>query len=273
MIDLLLGGNAKVQDDVLLIVLSYLRHNTEPVTFHFLTFSLPEVNPNFVAPSDGKAEFLDALLKKRLPGSAFKKIDVGAYAKGPLIESRFVKTHYGPYALLRLYADLVPGLPDKLLYLDCDILFSGDISSMFHQDLGDYEFAACSDQLGKFWIKADYQNSGVLLLNMPRIRETGLLRKCREFLCTHKPILFDQDALNKLVLKKKFLPQVYNEQKKETEATVIRHFSRTIRWFPFFHLQSVKPREEERVHKILKNHYHDDVFADYHEIEKDYHLV
>ena len=272
MIHLLLGGNAKVQDDVLLIVLSYLAHNDEPVTFHFLTFGLPDVNPNFRAFSDEKAAYLDKLLKERLPGSAFIKIDAAPYAKGELIESRFVKTHYGPYALLRLYADLIPSLPEKLLYIDCDVLFSGNVSSMYHEDLEDYEFAACYDQLGTFWIAADYQNSGVLLMNMPRIKETGLLEKCRAFLMKHKPILFDQDALNKLVLKKKFLPQVYNEQKKERDETIIRHFSRTIRWIPFFHLQTIKPREEERVHKVLKNHYHDDIYAEYHKIEKDYHI-
>ena len=37
------------------------------------------------------------------------------------------QSKYSPYAFLRLFADLVPNMPDKLLYLDIDIMFNRDV--------------------------------------------------------------------------------------------------------------------------------------------------
>ena len=94
-----------------------------------------------------------------------------------------------PYTLLRLLADLVPGMPDKLLYLDADILFQRDIRLLYDKDVSHVEYAAARDHYGKYLISPDYINAGVLLLNMKNIRRTGLFMKARKLLQTKNSFL------------------------------------------------------------------------------------
>lgn len=80
-----------------------------------------------------------------------------------------------PYTLLRLLADLVPGMPDKLLYLDADLLFQRDIRLLYDKDVSHVEYAAARDHYGKYLISPDYINAGVLLLNMKISEEPAYL--------------------------------------------------------------------------------------------------
>lgn len=43
---------------------------------------------------------------------------------------------------MRLFADLVPDMPDKVLYLDVDLLFNRDIRLLYDIDVEGYEYAA-----------------------------------------------------------------------------------------------------------------------------------
>lgn len=45
--------------------------------------------------------------------------------------------------------------------------------------------------------------------------------------------------------------------------TVIRHFSKSIRWLPFYHTVNVKPWEIDRLHTIYHTYEFDDVLAEY----------
>lgn len=263
-IHLLIAGNKGVADGLLIVLLSYAAHNVRPVHVHYLSMDLSGKNPRYVPISNGQLAYLNRIVQEKNPASKVELVDcTELYKKLFAGTQNGMKSSYTPYTLLRLLADEIPSLPDKILYLDTDVFIMKDLSPLYDMDLGDYEFAAAHDYLGTFWIKADYQNSGVLLMNMKRIRETGLLRKCRERIVKRNSILLDQDALNKCVLKKKFLPYIYNEQHKETDETVIRHFSKTIRFFPFFHTQNIKPWDVEKVRTVLKTHAFDDVLDDY----------
>ena len=249
MIHLLIVGNKYAAKGLLVIVLSYLAHNQSPVTIHFLSMDHSKANPTFIPPSEGQIRYIRSLLKNVNEQSDILTYDVGEEFHQASWHKKFNRSSYTPYALLRLFSDKLP-LPDKVLYLDTDTFILGNIKPLYDIDMEGYEFAAALDQLGTFWISAYYQNSGVLLMNMAKIRETGLLHKCREFLKTRHPILADQDALNAMVIQKKFLPQIYNEQKRSTDETVIRHFSKTLRWIPFFHTLNVKPWHIDRLHKV-----------------------
>ena len=162
-----------------------------------------------------------------------------------------------------LFADKIPNIPSRILYLDTDTIMHGDISPVFETDIENYEFGAAIDFLGKFFIRYNYQNAGVLLLNMDKIRETGLFEKARNLVRRKKMAFPDQDALNKLVLKKKFISTKYNEQRMLHKKTVVHHFCKSIRWFPFFHTVNIKPWEVEKVKKVYKLHCYDDVLAEY----------
>ena len=66
--------------------------------------------------------------------------------------------------------------------------------------------------------------------------------------------------MNRLVKRKRLLPGKYNEQKRDHADTVIRHFSKTIIWhpfFPFFYTKNVKPWQVECVKNEVTNRYND----------------
>ena len=73
----------------------------------------------------------------------------------------------------------------------------------------------------------------------------------------------DQSALNKLATAKRLEARRYNEQRKLREDTVFQHFTTGFRFFPVFHVLTVKPWQFDRVHEKLKLHEYDDLFAEY----------
>lgn len=269
MINLMVSGNNNVKDGLLIIVLSYLRYNEEPVNIYFLTMDLHEYNPRFVPLEDEYIEKIREILKKKNPKSDIFKVDLTEEVKKDILMKKFRKSSYSPYALLRLYTDKIDSLPEKVLYLDTDIMILGNIKPLFDLDITGYEFAGGLDYLGRNWLGIDYQNSGVLLINVKESKSTNLFEKCRFFLVNHHPILADQDALNFTVRRKKFFPMRYNEQYKKQEDTVIRHFTKTIRFLPFFHTLNVKPWQVDRVHKVLKTHEYDIILDEFLEVKKE----
>lgn len=109
----------------------------------------------------------------------------------------------------------------------------------------------------------DYVNSGVLLLNLPRIRETGLFARCRAMCRNQQMFMPDQSAINKLAQSKKLCQRAYNEQRRLHRDTVFQHFTTSFRFFPWIHTLTVKPWQIEQVHEKLKLYEYDDLFQEY----------
>ena len=131
------------------------------------------------------------------------------------------------------------------------------------------DFAASKDYFGRWFIDYRYLNSGVLLMNLKRMRKDGTLAKCRKMCVEQKMLLPDQTALNLMCRKKLYLPRKYNEQKERKEDTVIRHFSMTMKFFPKFKTINIKPWNIDEIHKIYKINDFDDVIEKYLEIKGD----
>lgn len=124
------------------------------------------------------------------------------------------------------------------------------------------------DYYGKLFFRKnlfefDYINSGVLLLNLGKIRETGLFQKCRERCQTKKMFMPDQSAINKLVTSKKIVPRKYNEQKKLQEDTVFQHFTTGFKFFPWIRIVTIKPWQIDELHNKLKIYEYDDILEVY----------
>ena len=169
---------------------------------------------------------------------------------------------------MRLLADKIEGMPDKLLYLDIDMMCAGDISELYNTDISDYEYAAVREKYGSKIIRPDYINAGMLLLNMKKIRETGLLEKARDLIKTKKMLFADQDAIFRSTTKKKILPRKYNEQSKfNGKNTVICHFCKRLLWRPFPHTENYKQWNVEEVHRILKCYAFDEDLKEYLELK------
>jgi lipopolysaccharide biosynthesis glycosyltransferase len=120
-----------------------------------------------------------------------------------------------------LYRLLIPNLPEltdvsKIIYLDSDVVVNLDIAELWNVDIGDFPLGVVTEDWvteggrqkvqGQAWLWAmridarNYFNSGVLLMNLNRIRQThdDMAKECVAFLkryrlCAVSP---DQDFLN-----------------------------------------------------------------------------
>ena len=269
-INLLMCGNYKVFDGILIELLSLVKHTKNPVTLYLMTMDLKEYNEKFIAIGEKERNYLESILKLGNKDSKIILIDMRNEFLSEMKDSPNMDNFYTPYTMLRLFADYLPNKLDRILYLDCDLAFLGDITSLYTYNIDGYEYGACKDVLGEYFIGQDYQNAGVILFNLIKCRETGLFKKARNLCKTKKMAFLDQDALNHSVGKKIFLPYIYNVQRNMKKGTVIKHFCKTIRWLPFYHTKNVKPWQVEEVHKSLKLHCFDDILEDYQKRIKEY---
>ena len=176
-----------------------------------------------------------------------------------------------PYTLLRLLADLVPNMPSKLLYLDKDMMIGDDIVKLYNIDVSDYEYAAVKEKYGSWLIRPDYINAGMLLLNMEKIKETGLLKKARNLIKTKKMLFADQDAIFRATTNKLLLPRIFNEQSKfNKKDTVVCHFCKRLMLLPYPHTENFKQWNVEEVHKVLKCYSFDEDLEEYLKLKEKY---
>ena len=101
---------------------------------------------------------------------------------------------------------------------------------------------------------------------MKMLRETKMLNKAMRLCATKKIFLNDQTAIYRLTKKKLRVDRKFNEQKKLTDKTVIRHFSMTLKFFPWFKKQNIKPWHVDKLHSVLKIHEFDDILQKWQEI-------
>ena len=266
MINIMFAGNYKVFDGILIASISILKHCNDPITVYVLTMDLSEQNENFKPLTSKNIECLQSLYQDKNKDSRVLVVDVKEIFLKELGFSPNKESFYTPYALLRLLADKIEIIPDKILYLDADVVANGDIKELYNIDISDYEIAGVRDYYGKIFFYPRYLNSGVLLMNMKKIRETNMLSKALKLCGRRKVFLPDQTAINKYTKKKLILPSKYNEQKKMCKDTLIRHFTMTLKFFPKFKKQNIKPWHIDEVHEILKIHEFDDVYKKYKEI-------
>lgn len=269
--NLLYCGDRNIADGVFLSVLSVLEYTEAPLHVYLLTASYEE---KCVALGEDFSGRLRRHIEAVRPGSTVTLTDISEiFAAEPPTANQ--NTRFTPCCMLRLYADLCPELPDRILYLDNDVLCGGDPSALWSMDLEGFELAGVLDRYGSWFFRRrvfcrDYLNSGVLLLNLAEIRKTGLFARCRKRCAEKEMLLPDQSALNKLTTAKKRLDRRYNEQKRTSDTTVFRHFTTFFRFFPRFEAVSVKPWCRERMHGILKDHAFDGILDRYDAIKSNY---
>ena len=75
-----------------------------------------------------------------------------------------------------------------------------------------------------------------------------------------KYIMPDQSAINKLAENKKVLPRKFNEQRRLKKSTCFQHFTTSFRFFPWVHTITVKPWENEKMHRILGLYEYDEIY-------------
>lgn len=269
MINILLCGNEKVFDGALTELISITNKTKEAINCYIFTMNLTRVKPEYTAITDEQIEFLQDVIKSKNTENKITKIDVTEIYEAEFGKCANETAYCTPYTLLRLLADKIENIPDKLLYLDIDMMAAGDIAELYNTDITDYEYAAVKEKYGSKFIRPDYINAGMLLLNMKKIKETGMLRKSRELIKTKKMLFADQDAIFRSTTKKKLLPRKYNEQSKfNRKDTVICHFCKRLLWRPYPHTENYKQWNVEEVHKVLKCYAFEEDLKEYLELKE-----
>lgn len=134
---------------------------------------------------------------------------------------------------------------DKGIYIDSDVVLLGDLAELFDTDIGDNFIGACADlsvvdvpELALYMENAvgvdrhEYINSGVLLMNLQKMREAEMEKHFLTLLDTYHfdCVAPDQDYLNALCSGKiHYLPPVWdampNEEKPPLADAKLIHYN------------------------------------------------
>ena len=142
----------------------------------------------------------------------------------------FCHLHFSKEMYLRLFIPQMMPAYDKVIYLDCDTLITGDISKLMDVDLETNYVAAVRDYNTIVNYRAfpnvktyfsvnlklkdinNYVNSGVLLMNIQEMLKIDMTQKIFDLLDYYKEFLYpDQDILNLICEDKiKIIPNSWN---------------------------------------------------------------
>ena len=133
--NLLLCGNKKVFDGVLTLLISIINKTKEFINVYIFTANITRINPDYTAIEDEKIEFIKEIVKSKNQKNNVKKIDVTEIYEKEFGHCKNENAYCTPYTLLRLLADLVPEIPEKILYLDIDMMAADDIVKLYNIDI------------------------------------------------------------------------------------------------------------------------------------------
>lgn len=156
---------------------------------------------------------------KGKPNLSIRYMDISDIVQREIAPYFVQANHLTMAATYRLFLpNLLPNY-DKVIWLDIDIVVTGDIAELFGTELGDCWFGAVVDvalenglshesaawrrERGQLWAKKynfepweGYFNSGVLLMNLAALREANVRKRLIEIAVDPYSELLDQDALN-----------------------------------------------------------------------------
>ena len=126
MVNILYCGNEAVFDGFLTSALSVLKRtdSKEPFCFYLFTMDVSHLKENYVPVTAKQLEFFDKVVKSYNKDNQVKLFDVTNFYMEHFSGCPNEGAYCSPYTLIRLFADLIPEIPDKLLYLDADIMFN-----------------------------------------------------------------------------------------------------------------------------------------------------
>ena len=264
--NILFCGDKNIVKGVTIATLSLVKNAKVPLNIYILTMDYANKRKRYHKIMEDDVKELTRKLKAADSRNSLTILDIGdQFKKEPATAN--MRTYFTPYCMLRLYADDL-GLPDKILYLDTDVVCLNDPSELYDMNMDKNEMAGVLDRYGSNiyripFGKKRYINSGVLLMNLKKIRETGLFKRARRACKRYPMVMPDQSALNFCSRFKKIVPTKFNNQKEITKDTVFRHFSNTFQFFPYFKVISIKPWNVEALHKELNCHEIDDILTEW----------
>lgn len=262
-ISVLLAANDEYEKGILSVSLSLAMSQEEAVDIYLLTGDFTDIGEHYHAVKKETADSIKDVCSKYNPGINFILVDCRPLYDELMKGGCNNRTSFTPYSALRLLMDKIPEIPDRIIYLDGDVVVRKDLSDLFEMDMGDKEIGMVLDVVGHHWLGRRYCNSGVMLCDVKKLRENHTLDKTRDFIYRRKLFMPDQSALNFTLKDKKLvLPYIYNEQRKTSDDTVIRHYCRMPKFLHFFRARpwdtekflKYYPGEADEIVEILKSY-------------------
>lgn len=163
----------------------------------------------YVLTTQLQQENIDKILKLKTPNSSIRFISLAKELDK--IQSMFhLRDYYSKESYYRIFIPNVFPEYSKVLYLDCDITVTGDISKLYNTEIHGYYVGAIVEEVmlsydvfGNYTEKVDginrkhYFNSGVLLINCHRWRRRMVAEQFVDLLERYKfRVVQDEDYLN-----------------------------------------------------------------------------
>ena len=162
-------------------LLSLAKENSnEVLAVYLLSGTFIDKKKHYASLGEKERSFLEGMVQTYQKGSRVYFIDCSDLFVKELGNSVNLKNLYTPYAFMRLLMDLIPSLPDIVLYLDYDTVILSSLHSLYGTPLEGKDFAIAPDQIeSRYFLKAKF-NTGVMLLNLKQIRQDGCFKKARK---------------------------------------------------------------------------------------------
>ena len=136
--NILYCGDRNIESGLIISILSLLKNAKTDLKVYVLTINSKEWNIDGV--TDKCIDVLDNKMKLIKKENSIKKIDITEIFEKEL-PAKNMKTRFTPCCMLRLFADEIPELPDKILYLDNDVICRKGCQEFYNQDMEKYEIA------------------------------------------------------------------------------------------------------------------------------------
>lgn len=174
-----------------------------------------------------KEDNLQKVLQNEKAGFKIEFVDISKQVEE--IKLRFKNIyHFSVVTYYRLFISSLFSQYDKVIYLDCDLVVLGDISELYHVELGTNILGAAPEQfvqnISEFRLYAEkalgvdpdgYVNAGVLLINLEEFRKNHIEEKFIKLITEYDFDLLDPDQayLNYLCRGKiQVLPNGWNKE-------------------------------------------------------------
>lgn len=131
-------GDKNIEDGLIISVLSLLKNVDENLNIYVLTINSKDWNIEGV--TDDCIEVINSKMKKINKENWIKKIDITNLFEKE-VPAKNMKTRFTPCCMLRLFADEVEELPDRILYLDNDVICRKNCKDFYNQNMDNYELA------------------------------------------------------------------------------------------------------------------------------------
>ena len=130
MINLMFCGNRKMFDGLVISLLSISKHTKEDLTVYLMTMDLTNLNKMFNPITEEERKIIENMLQEKNKNNKVILMDVTKTYLDYMNKNANRYTHYTPYIFIRILSDKIEGLPDKILYLDTDIVCYKDIKEI-----------------------------------------------------------------------------------------------------------------------------------------------